>query len=210
MRLRKLAGMSALILSLSAIGATGSPVGAASGSFGARLDSTSQPSNAENGQPCDDNAGIPDHGTCTWVSTQAYRNGATGDRAKAPKTGTVKHLKLVSCIGGSFVLQFAKQKSGTQKFKIVRSGPTIHYAADTQGGGCGGNDQDTYIVQSFKINVHVNKGEYIAIKTKKTGALYCSGGSGVKLYSPPLAVGGSYKNANGGASCNLLVELFYS
>jgi hypothetical protein len=55
----------------------------------------------------------------------------------------------------------------------------------------------------------VNRGEYIAIRTARTGTLYCSGGSGVLLFSPPLAPGGVYRDPDDSTSCSLHLQLQY-
>ena len=188
------------------------PVGAANTSFGAKLDKTSQPSNAEGGQRCDDNGGIPFGAACTWVATKAYRNAG---HQTAPRNGTIGKVKLVSCIQGSFRLQFAQVQPGQQKAKVVRNGPVIKYAADpreTDGDDntfCGGDDGTDFKVQTFNVNVPVRKGEYIAFKAKRTGTLYCSGDSGVLLYAQPLAPGGAYRKATDDTSCLMLVRLVY-
>ena len=59
------------------------------------------------------------------------------------------------------------------------------------------------------MNVPVRAGEYIAFNARRTGTLYCSGDSGVQLYAPPLAVGGSFRNATDDTSCLMLVRLIY-
>ena len=188
------------------------PVAAANPSFGAKLDKTSQPSNAEGGQRCDDNGGIPTGSACTWVATQAYRNAG---HHRAPRNGTIGKVKLVSCIQGSFRLQLANYKPATDKAKVVRNGPVIRYAADPRETDadldtfCGGEDGTDFIVQTFNVNVPVSAGEYIAFKARRTGTLYCSGDSGVQLYAPPLAVGGSFRNATDDTSCLMLVRLIY-
>jgi len=188
------------------------PVGAAQTSFGARLDNTSQPSNAEGGRRCDENGGIPSGSACTWVATQAYRNAG---HQKAPRNGTIGTVKLVSCVQGSFRLQFARVRPAQETAKIVRKGPVIRYAADPReidGDSdtfCGGEDGDDYRVQTFNVSVPVAKGDHIAFKAKSTGTLYCSGDSGVLLYAPPLAIGGSYGAASDDTSCLMLVQLFY-
>jgi hypothetical protein len=180
--------------------------------FGAALTSSSDPSNAESGQRCDNNNGIPKGATCTWVSVQAYQNAG---HEKAPKTGTIGKLRLVSCVAGSFRLELASVKPALNRAKVVRDGPLIRYKADPRqidadpNTVCGGDNADNFLIQTFPVNVHVNKGDYIAIKTQKTGTLYCSGGSGVLLYSPPLATGGAYRHTNTDTSCNLLVQLQY-
>jgi hypothetical protein len=171
--------------------------------FGAKLTTQSQPSNAENGQSCDENAGIRHGSTCTWVAITAFENGS---HFTAPRTGTVKHVKLVSCKAGKFRLQLAKASPSARKAKIVVNGPEITYRGQSP---CGGASGDHYVVQSFRVNLHVAEGEYIAIKAASTGTLSCSGGDGFLLYAPPLRVGGSFKKSHSGASCDLLVQLSY-
>jgi hypothetical protein len=172
--------------------------------FGAELTSQSQPSNAQNGQSCDENAGIPPGSTCTWVAITAFENGS---HFTAPKTGTIKHVKLVSCVKGKFRLQLAKANPSAQKAKIVVNGPEITYAGQSP---CGGPNGDHYVVQRFRVNLHVTKGDYIAIKARSTGTLSCSGGDGFLLYAPPLPVDGPLKKSQSGASCDLLVQLSYT
>lgn len=172
--------------------------------FGAKLTTQSQPSNAQNGQSCDENGGIPHGSTCTWVAITAFENGS---HFTAPKTGIVKHVKLVSCVAGKFRLQLAKANPSAQEAQIVVNGPEITYAGQSPCGGTGGNH---YVVQSFGVNLSVTKGEYIAIKAASTGTLSCSGGDGFLLYAPPLPVGGPLKKAQSGASCDLLVQLSYN
>jgi hypothetical protein len=61
----------------------------------------------------------------------------------------------------------------------------------------------------LEVNVPVKKGEYIAIKTKETGTLNCSGGSGTLLHASPLPVGGPFKKATDTESCTMLIRLVY-
>jgi hypothetical protein len=177
--------------------------GTTSSFFGAKLTTQSEPSNAESGQSCDENGGIPHGSTCTWVAISAFENGS---HFTAPRTGTVKHVKLVSCKAGKFRLQLAKARPGVRKAKIVANGPEIRYHGQSP---CGGASGDHYVVQSFRVKLHVTKGDYIAIRTRSTGTLSCSGGDGFLLYAPPLPVGGPFKKSHSGASCDLLVQLSY-
>jgi hypothetical protein len=172
--------------------------------FGAKLTTQSQPSNAENGQSCDENGGIPHGATCTWVAISAFENGS---HFTAPTTGTVKHVRLVSCVAGQFRLQLARAIPHAREAKIVANGPEITYKGQTP---CGGVNGDHFVVQSFRVNLHVAKGEFIAIKARSTGTLSCSGGDGFLLYAPPLPVGGPLKKSHSGASCDLLVQLSYT
>ena len=199
--------LSVLVAPLALVGLTVSSGSAATATtptfFGAKLTTQSQPSNAENGQSCDENGGISHGSTCTWVAITAFENGS---HFTAPRTGTVKHVKLVSCVAGKFRLQLANADPGTQEAQIVAQGPEITYAGQSPCGGAGGNH---YVVQSFPVNLPVTKGDYIAIKAKTTGTLSCSGGDGFLLYGPPLPVGGPLKKSHSGASCDLLVQLSY-
>jgi hypothetical protein len=178
--------------------------------FGAALTKSSQPANAESGKRCADE--VAGAGACSWVSVRAYQNAG---RERAPRTGTIGSVSLVSCVAGSLRLQLATVNPGLRQAKVVRNGPLIRYRADPReldadsDTFCGGEDGDDFIVQKFPVNLKVNKGEFIAIQAAKTGALYCSGGSGVLLYSPPLALGKAARRANETASCNLLVKLEY-
>jgi len=199
--------LSMLVAPLILVGMTASSGSAATATptfFGAKLTTHSQPSNAQSGQSCDENGGIPHGSTCTWVAITAFENGS---HFTAPKTGTVKHVKLVSCVAGKFRLQLAKANPSAHKAKIVAKGPEITYAGQSP---CGGASGDRYVVQSFRVNLHVTKGDYIAIKAASTGTLSCSGGDGFLLYAPPLPVGGPLKKSHSGASCDLLVQLSYT
>jgi len=203
-----LTALGTLVAPLLLVGLTAAPGTAATAAaptfFGAKLTTHSQPSNAENGQSCDESAGIPHGSTCTWVAITAFENGS---HFTAPKTGTVKHVKLVSCKAGKFRLQLAVASPSSRKAKIVANGPEITYAGQSP---CGGGGGDHYVVQSFRVSLHVTKGDYIAIKAASTGTLSCSGGDGFLLYAPPLPVGGPLKKSHSGAGCDLLVQLSYT
>ena len=199
--------LSVLVAPLVLVGLTASSGSAATATtptfFGARLTSQSQPSNAGNGQSCDENGGIPHGSTCTWVAITAFENGS---HFTAPRTGTVRHVKLVSCVKGKFRLQLARANRSARTAKIVANEPEISYAGQSP---CGGASGDHYVVQSFRVKLRVAKGDYIAIKAASTGTLSCSGGDGFLLYAPPLPVGGPLKKSQSGASCDLLVQLSY-
>jgi hypothetical protein len=171
--------------------------------FGARLTTQSQPSNAQNGQSCDESAGIPHGSWCTWVAISAFENGS---HFTAPRTGTVRHVKLVSCVKGKFRLLLAQANPSTRKARVIVKGPEINYAGQNP---CGGTSGEHYVVQSFKVSLRVAKGDYIAIESRRAGTLSCSGGDGFLLYGPPLPVGGPLKKSHAGASCDLLVQLSY-
>ena len=202
MRSRKVAGLYGLLAAGLLIGVQAVPVAATSVSFGADLsNSNGGPTGAET---CSQNASVPNGTVCTWVAIDAAHNGG---HEKAPKNGTITKLSLKSCIGGSFLLQIARANESTHKAQIVRNGPTIRYQKDPRS-QCGG-DNGNYIIQTFNISVHVNKGDYIAVKAAKVGPIYNSGGSGVLLFHPPLPTGGQLKHTNDDSSADLLIRLTY-
>lgn len=205
MRRTRFVALAASVLAVTlVVGLAGTSVGATV-SFGAKLDKTSQPSNAEGGRYCADEISTIDVADpCTWVSTVAYRNAG---HARAPLTGTIGTIKLVSCVPGSFIIQMATPATGNRA-RVLRNGPTINYKGDTRE-ICGGEDGDDYIVQSFAVTMSVTRGDYIGVYAARLGALYCAGGSGINLWSPPLGSSTAYRTRTDSTSCNLLVSFTY-
>jgi hypothetical protein len=145
--------------------------------------------------------------TCTWIAVEAFANGG---HEKAPRDGTIRKVRLISCVAGSFRVQVARARpfeGPDGKGKIVRQGPTINYAKDPRS-ECGGSNNDDYRIQSFSVNFHVNKGDYIAAKGTKIG-FYNSSSSGPSMkFRPALPVGGSYEAADDRMG-SLLLEFVY-
>ena len=165
MRDRRLTTLSALLVALMLTAIAPLTTSAAGTRFGAKLTKTTQADPFPNW--CRDS----NHSTkCTWVAVEAFEN---GDKYKAPRDGTISKVRLISCVAGSFTVQVARAKPSEDKAKIVRSGPTINYAKDNQS-ECGGEDGDNYKIQSFSVNFHVNKGDFIAAKGNKVGFMHSS------------------------------------
>ena len=103
-------------------------VSAAPVRFGARLTNDTQP------QPalwCDEPNDTPPHADCTWILNEAHQRGDAG--IKAPKAGTIKRVRLMSCTPGNFRVQVARKVPGTNKYKVRKNGPSIAYQGDLQG-----------------------------------------------------------------------------
>ncbi|MBX3031006.1 MAG: hypothetical protein KF809_12685 [Chloroflexi bacterium] len=178
----------AVLASLILVALPGLPTTAASPvRFGAKLDRFTEPTPAER---CAQHGSIPAGSTCTWVAAVAFQNAG---KHKAPKNGTIGKIRLISCVAGSFTVQAARKQSGSQKFKVVRSGPTINYKKDTRS-QCGGDGFDDFKIQSFNVNFTVKKGDYIAVKAKKVGFMRNSSSGDTLLFEPPLKVGGGFKS----------------
>ena len=200
--------LSVLVAPLVLVGLTASSGSAATATtptfFGAKLTTQSQPSNAENGQSCDENGGIPHGSTCTWVAITAFENGS---HFTAPRTGTVKHVKLVSCVRRKIPAPAGQGQPECPH--RPRSWPMVPRSATPARVRAGARAATTTSSRASGSSLHVAKGDYIAIKARSTGTLSCSGGDGFLLYAPPLRVGGPLRKSHSGASCDLLVQLSY-
>jgi hypothetical protein len=161
------------------------PVGAATPvRFGARLTRFTEPTPAER---CSQHGTIPDNKACTWVAVVASENAG---KHRAPKNGTIRRVRLISCVAGSFTVQVARKEPGRNRFKVVKSPRTISYAADPRS-QCGGEDFDDFRIQSFSTNFTVRQGDYIAVKAKRVGFMRNSSSGDTQLFEPPL--GSSYR-----------------
>jgi hypothetical protein len=167
--------------------------------FGSKLNPTVQPSNSLPGLRCSQEA----PGPCTMVQQEAYGRPDGGELA--PKTGTIKKIRLIAGGPGSFKLQIAKVKRstlfGTNEAKVVANGPRISYQGQTEA-----NDESgSYRVESFDVNVPVKKGQQLALKGNITSMVRCSsGGDNTLIYAPPL--GSAFRPATDTDGCWILME----
>jgi hypothetical protein len=166
--------------------------------FGSKLNPTVQPSNSLPGLDCGEVAG-----PCTFVQQEAYGRPDGGELA--PKTGTIKKIRLIAGGPGSFKLQIAKVKRstlfGSNEAKVVASGPRISYQGQTEA-----NDEaGSYNVETFNANVPVKKGQQLALKGNITSMVRCSsGGDNTLIYTPPL--GSAFRPATNTDGCWILME----
>ena len=172
---------------------------AAPAKFGSKLNPTVQPSNSLPGLKCSQEA----PGPCTMVQNEAYGRPDGGELA--PKTGTIKKIRLIAGGPGSFKLQIAKVKRstlfGTNEAKVVANGPRISYQGQTEAN----EESGSYRVETFDVNVPVKKGQQLALKGNITSMVRCSsGGDNTLIYTPPL--GSSFRPATETDGCWLLIE----
>jgi hypothetical protein len=164
--------------------------------FGAELNGEVQPSNASEAHPCV----MGDPGQCTRVSMEAYGRPDGGE--KAPKSGTIKKIRIIAGEAGTFRPQVAEAKPGTEQAKVVAQGPKLNH-----GSSIPADVEDPYEVQSFKVDIPVKKGQYLALKSKETSILRCSsGGPNQLLFQPALPLGGPFATATDTDGCWLLME----
>lgn len=169
--------------------------------FGAKLDPTVQPSNSLPAHPCTQEApGKP----CTMVQNDAY--GRAGFE-RAPKTGTIKRIRVIAGGPGRFRLQIAKVKRstlfGTNEAKVVRNGPKLSYQGQDEASWEG----DRYTVESFEVDIPVKKGQQLALRGNYTSMVRCSsGGDNTLIYQAPLRPRSPFQAATDGEGCWLLME----
>ncbi len=188
---RAVAGAVATALAALAIPATS--LGA--DTFGAHLTKQTQPSNGAPAQPCV--FGSP--GVCTRIEMDAY--GDPGHE-RAPHDGRIKQIRLIAATPGHFKLQLAEAKPNKDKARVVAQGPRIDYASSGNG---------PYTVQKFPVDMHVERGDYLAAKGKKSSMLRCSsGGPNQFLFQPALSVGGPFQTLDYTDGCWLLLEAVYA
>src|SRR6478736_6537514 len=112
---RRLTVLGALLAALMLTGVAPLTTSAAGTRFGAKLTHQTQPTPRE---WCRDS----NHSSkCTWVAVEAFENGG---HEKAPRDGTIRKVRLISCVSGSFTVQVARANPSLDKARIVRSGPT--------------------------------------------------------------------------------------
>jgi hypothetical protein len=172
---------------------------AASVKFGSKLNPTVQPSNSLPGLGCGEGVSGP----CTFVQNEAYGRPDGGELA--PKTGTIRKIRLIAGGPGSFKLQVAQVKRstlfGTNEAKVVAKGPRISYQGQTEANF----EDDSYEVESFDVSVPVRKGQQLALKGSITSMIRCSsGGDNTLIYTPPL--GSAFRPATNTDGCWILME----
>lgn len=165
--------------------------------FGSKLNPTVQPSNSLQGLDCGEGVAGP----CTMVQNEAYGRPDGGELA--PKTGTIKKIRLIAGGPGSFKLQIAKRSTlfGTNEAKVVYNGPRISYQGQTEAN----EESSSYRVETFNVNVPVKKGQQLALKGNITSMVRCSsGGDNTLIYTPSL--GSAFRPATETDGCWILME----
>jgi hypothetical protein len=189
-----IAALASLALALvPAAGVASAPV-----KFGAKLNSRVQPSNSLPGLTCNgpETALEP----CTMVLNEAYGRPDGGELA--PRTGTIKKIRLIAGGPGSFRLMAVKHINGTESI-AKRYGQRISYSGQMESA----EEEGDYRVESFPVDMKIKKGEQLALRGSITSMIRCSsGGDNTLIYTPPLFLGGYFTPASSTDGCWLLME----
>lgn len=193
-KLARRAGILAALASVAMMVAPAAGMGAAPVKFGSELNPTVQPSNSVPGLSC------PLPGACTMVQNEAY--GRPDGGHLAPKTGTIKRIRVIAGAAGSFRPQIATVRPD-EKAKVTYTGPKLSYEGQTEAN----YDNSSYRVETFKVNIPVKKGQQLALRGNITSMVRCSsGGPNTLLYSPALRVGAPFQTATDSDGCWILME----
>jgi hypothetical protein len=134
------------------------------------------------------------------VLNEAYGRPDGGEFA--PKTGTIKKIRLIAGGPGSFRLMAVKKTSGTDA-KAVRYGQRIDYRGQVESA----DEEGDYRVESFNVDMPIKKGQQLALRGSITSMIRCSsGGDNTLIYTPPLYLGGPFTPAANTDGCWLLME----
>jgi hypothetical protein len=188
----------ALALMLAPTAGSAAPV-----KFGARLDSTVQPSNSLPGLRCGPEPGA--HYPCTMVQNEAYGRPDGGELA--PRSGIVTRIRMIAGGPGTMRIETVKVKRstlfGSKEGKLVHKGPKISYQGQTEANW----ESGSYLVESFKVHMRIAKGEQLAVHTNGASMIRCSsGGDNTLIYPLTYYPKHPYNAATGSDGCWLLVE----
>ena len=193
---RKLAYLTAAVASVAMMVAPAAGM-AAPAKFGSKLDPTVQPSNGLPGLMCSQEA---PGAACTMIQNEAY--GRPDGGQLAPKTGTIKRIRLIAGGPGSFRLMAVKKINGTDAI-AKRYGQRIDYIGQSESA----EEEGDYRVESFPVEMKIKKGEQLALRGSITSMIRCSsGGDNTLIYTPPLFLGGYFTPASDTDGCWLLME----
>jgi hypothetical protein len=200
---RRIGFVFALAAFLAAMVAPASGMAAAPVKFGAQLNPTVQPSNGSPGIECVPMTLTP----CTMVQNEAYGRPDGGEFA--PKSGTIKRIRVIAADAGSFRPQIATVKHttsttlGDTKAKVTYTGPKLSFTGQTEAN----EESGKYKVETFAVNIPVKKGQQLALRGNIASMVRCSsGGHNTLIFTPALNKGGAFKGATDANGCWILME----
>jgi hypothetical protein len=194
---RRRAGLIVILCAMAATLAL-APSAPAASKFGAKLSKVVDPVGATPAHGC-----LPAAGGCTRVGVSYFATGAVGGNVQAAEKGRIKRIRLIAATPGNFRFFLLKLRdldptAGTALAKAKRKGPRIEYE---------GNGLTDKPIEHFKTRVRVRRGEFLAIKSRRTSALDCTPTTPQQLfYQPPLGLGGGFVASRTFDRCQLLVQ----
>lgn len=195
------AGLLAAVASLALMLAPATGLGAAPVKFGSKLNPLMQPSNSLPGLRCS-----PERiEACTMVQNEAYGRAEGGELA--PRSGTIKKIRLIAGAPGYFRLQVAKvrQPYEANHARVVANGQMITYQGQTEANW----ESGVYRIETFEVNVPIKKGQQLALHSNGTpmSAIRCSsGGPNTLIFEGGLNLREPFAPASDSDGCWMLIE----
>jgi len=170
--------------------------------FGARLDSSVQPSNSLPGLRCGPEL---TRFACTMVQNEAYGRPDGGELA--PRSGIVTQIRMIAGGPGTTRIETEKVKRstlfGTKEGKLVHKGPKLSYQGQTEANW----ESGSYRVETFNVHMRITKGEQLAVHSNSASMIRCSsGGDNTLIYPLTYYPKHPYNAATRTDGCWLLVE----
>lgn len=170
--------------------------------FGIRLDH--EPSNSTPPHNCREDGSDDPTPACTRVAISEGRAAKHGLRA--PRNGTIIKLRVRAGAPGQVTFRLARLRGlgfdpAFDEFRGFGRGAGTGPTVQVQGRGFDEVDP----IEEFPARLKVRKGDYLAIDSTSTSALYCSGGGKAQLiFDTPL--GSMFQPSSRYDGCELMVQ----
>jgi len=190
----------AAVLASAGLVAVPAASGATNFKFGAKLNR--EPDNSSPAHSCSDDFSDL-QGACTRVLVSS-ETGLAGGNLTSPHDGTLTKFKVRSGAPGAVRFQLVRLKNlSSNNGSAQGKARTKSKVFQIQGHGFDATNQ----IETFKVNMKVKKGDYVAILSSKTGAERCTSGSNRQLlFAPPLQPGDPFRSSDGAGNCTLMVQ----
>jgi len=190
----------AAVLASAGLVAVPAASGATNFKFGAKLNR--EPDNSSPAHSCSDDFSDL-QGACTRVLVSS-ETGLAGGNLTSPHDGTLTKFKVRSGAPGSVRFQLVRLKNlSSNNGSAQGKARTKSKVFQIQGHGFDATNQ----IETFKVNMKVKKGDYVAILSSKTGAERCTSGSNRQLlFAPPLQPGDPFRSSDAAGNCTLMVQ----
>jgi hypothetical protein len=159
--------------------------------FGSRLEH--EPSNSAPAHNCREDGSDDPTPACTRVAVD--QSFAVPGGLVAPTDGKITAFRVRAGAPGQLTLRLAQVSGNTARGD--GTGPTVN----VQGRGFDENNP----VETFPADLPVHKGDYLAIDSTSTSALYCTGGGNNQLIFTP-ALGDAFQPAATTSGCDLMIQ----
>ncbi len=169
--------------------------------FGSRLDH--EPSNSAPGHNCKEDGSDDATPTCSRVAID--ESFAVPGGLVAPMDGTITKFSVRAGAPGTLTFRVAQLSNITRTpdYSAVGVGDGAGPTVNVQGRGFDENEANA--IESFPASVPVHRGDYLALDSTSTSALYCShGGASQLIFSSPLSSTPQQSTKTDG--CELMVQ----